>query len=119
MPLCLNSFRSVVPAVSAHDATHRRKIATVEGWTMRCWRRGRWRWEKDVVRENERVLVVRERAWKGKKARQQCFGGGGDLEGRERRDWERERTGLLFCEKRVIQNGRLHTMCHKPFYLKI
>ena len=49
-------------------------------------------WEKDVVRENERVLVVRERAWKGKKARQQCFGGGGDLEGREQRDWERERT---------------------------
>jgi len=24
-------------------------------------------WEKDVVRENERVLVVRERAWKGKR----------------------------------------------------
>ena len=86
MPLCLNSFRSAVPAVSAHDAMHRRKIAAVEGWTMRCWRRGRWRWEKDVVRENERVLVVRERA------RQQCFGGEGDLEGREGRDWERERT---------------------------
>jgi len=70
-------------------------------------------WEKDVVRENERVLVVRERA------RQQCFGGEGDSEGREGRDWERERTGPLFCEKRAVQNGRQHTMCHKPFYLKI
>jgi hypothetical protein len=39
---------------------------------------------EDVVHGNERVLEVCERPWKGKKVRQQCFGGGGDLEARGR-----------------------------------
>ena len=45
-------------------------------------------WEKDVVRENERVLVVRERAWKGKRrgsnvlAAEEIWKGASDVIGR-------------------------------------
>jgi len=111
VPLCLNSFRSAVPAVSAHDAMHRRKIAAVEGWTMRCWRRGRKMWSAKTngfwwcVRGRGSNVLAAKEIWKGAR----------DVIGRG----NARRTGPLFCEKRAVQNGRQHTMCHKPFYLKI